>query len=318
MTVTINDTEVHLDAPVTLLEAARGAGFDIPSLCRAGGDAHRPSCMVCAVKNLATGEMLPSCSTIPAEGMRIDTGGDDVRLVRRLSLELLLSDHRADCDAPCTSVCPHGLDIELMLRWWDEDNRDKAGRVVAAAFDLPEVPCGSCKAPCEKACRRRMTGGAAVDIREIVGVLAIGASPLGPPKGNRRAVMYQSRIGVLSGEEARRIDGSTTSDSGCLHCACGGRDKCLLRVYATNEGIKRPRYNLSSAAPVMQREHIAGRLWFERSKCIRCALCVAATTDGFTFSGRGFDMQIVLPEKSRANVEENVAEICPTGALYLK
>ena len=56
--------------------------------------------------------------------------------------------------------------------------------------------------------------------------------------------------------------------------------------------------------------------WFDVSKCIRCGLCVYNSTDGFTFKGRGFGMQVVLPEESINHVEEKLWEICPTQALY--
>lgn len=318
MLITINDSKVEVLEGATLLETARGAGFEIPSMCYASGMAHKASCMLCAVKNCATGEMLPSCSTTPTEGMTISVDDDDVKLVRQLSLELLLSDHRADCDAPCTSVCPHGLDIELMLRYWDEGRRDKAGQVVAAAFNLPHVACGDCKAPCEKACRRRLTSGSTVKIREIVAALAATRPSDAVKQSARREDNFRSRLGVLSPDEATRIGGETHTESGCLHCACRGREGCRLREYATAAGIKRTRYNLSSSAPVMHRENIGGRIWFERSKCIRCGLCVYNTTDGFTFMGRGFDMQVVLPEASRQNIDEQTVELCPTGALYIE
>ena len=33
--------------------------------------------------------------------------------------------------------------------------------------------------------------------------------------------------------------------------------------------------------------------------------------------GRGFGMQVVIPEESKTNVKEELAGLCPTGALYL-
>jgi predicted molibdopterin-dependent oxidoreductase YjgC len=317
MLIRINGRETETDGGVTLWEAARSVGFDIPAMCYAPGAVHKASCMVCVVKNCATGEIVPSCSTMPTEGMEISTEDEEVKSVRRLSLELLLSDHRADCDAPCTSVCPHGLDVEMMLRYLDEGRREKAAEVVAAAFDLPETECDGCKAPCEKACRRKLTGGGAVEIRAIVRELAAEAVPVAAQKiTGREKAMFQSRLGALLPDEVRRIGENTDAASGCLHCACRGREKCTLRALATAEGIKRTRYNLSSSAPVMYRERVGERTWFEPSKCVRCGLCVYNTCDGFTFSGRGFTMQIVLPEESRANISEETAGLCPTGAIY--
>ena len=60
-----------------------------------------------------------------------------------------------------------------------------------------------------------------------------------------------------------------------------------------------------------------GRMWFEPAKCIRCGLCVYNSENGFTFKNRGFGMQVVIPEESKTNVKEELAGLCPTGALYL-
>lgn len=54
--------------------------------------------------------------------MRIETDSEEVSRLRALSLELLLSDHRADCEAPCTLVCTQGLDVERMLYLYECGN----------------------------------------------------------------------------------------------------------------------------------------------------------------------------------------------------
>jgi ferredoxin len=63
---------------------------------------------------------------------------------------------------------------------------------------------------------------------------------------------------------------------------------------------------------------VNGRLCFEPSRCIRCGLCVYNTSDGFTFKGRGFEMQVVIPEENKKNIDEKIADICPTGALFIR
>ena len=119
MNILINNIETEVLDGETILEAARRSGNAIPSLCYAKGAKHKSSCMVCAVKNQANGQIIPSCTTYPTEGINIDTDSEEVRNVRVLSLELLLSDHRADCEAPCSMVCPKGLDIERVLGYYD-------------------------------------------------------------------------------------------------------------------------------------------------------------------------------------------------------
>jgi len=273
--------------------------------------------MVCAVKNCATGQIIPSCTTSPTEGMQIETESEDVRQVRALSLELLLSDHRADCEAPCSMVCPQGLDVERILGFYDTGQYKKAYTLITEAFSLPELGCDTCKAPCEKACRRG-TVDKAVEIRAIIKEMA-GVGEPEPvsadfPKSDKK--LFLSRLGRFTNTEKEFLKENISAPSRCLHCACSGRKGCKLRQYATIEGIKRPRYEANSTLPIMNKIHITGNLWLEQAKCIRCGLCVYNSKDGFTFKDRGFGMQVVLPDESRINVREELADLCPTGALY--
>ena len=324
MNITINDKEIAIRGDETLYEAATRIGCEIPTLCYAKGYRHKSSCMVCAVKNQADGQIMTSCSTYPVEGMRIETDSEEVQGIRRMSLELLLSDHRADCDAPCTMVCPAGLDVERMLAYYDSGIYEKSCIILSEAFSLPELACDACKAPCEKACRRG-TVDKTVSIREIIREIAgrfdgmSEQTPSGQGKSHSKtgSNLFQSRLGRFTECERERLKSTVTTTSRCLHCACAGRSACKLRLYATAAGIKRPRYDTSTALPAMTKQHIKGNMWFEPAKCIRCGLCVYNSTDGFTFKGRGFVMEVVLPDENRHHIGEELAEICPTGAIYL-
>ena len=77
---------------------------------------HYSSCMVCMVKDKRTGNFIPSCSALVQDGMDIDISGEDVISLRKKAVELLLSEHRAECEAPCKVVCPAGYNIPLMNR----------------------------------------------------------------------------------------------------------------------------------------------------------------------------------------------------------
>ena len=198
MKIIVTGKELEVSGQRRQIEELREAGCDVPSLCYAPEAKHEPSCMVCMVKNEMNGEMLPSCAVYPSEGMRIDTDSEEVRELRRMSVELLLSEHKARC------------------------------------------------------------GG------------------------------------------------------------CESKAKCRLRELALQMKAKWTRFGpLPPVEPVVQ-EHVAGRLYFEPAKCVRCGLCVYNSQDGFTFQRRGFNMQVVIPEESKGHVGENLAELCPTGALFLK
>lgn len=320
MNILINNIETEVLDGETILEVARRAGHAIPSLCYAKGAKHKSSCMVCAVKNQANGQIIPSCTSYPAEGMDIDTNSEEVRNVRVLSLELLLSDHRADCEAPCSMVCPKGLDIERVLGYYDTGQHEKAYEIIAGVFALPEVGCDTCKAPCEKACRRGAIDHA-VSIRTVIKEIAVMFDL--PVAGGDKLVrkpdknIFRSKLGRFTTKERDHLKETVSTPSRCLHCACEGRADCKLRLYATSEGIKRSRYDISSSLPVMDKTHITGNMWFEQAKCIRCGLCVYNSENGFTFKDRGFGMQVILPEENRGNVGEELAGLCPTGAIYI-
>ena len=320
MQIFINQQPVEVLAGETLLQTCRRIGVPVPSLCWVEGAAHKPSCMVCMVRDEATGQMVPSCSTYPVEGMRIDTVSDEVLALRKMGVELLMSDHRADCEAPCVTVCPSRLNVEGVLYYYDRGNFAAARQLLAAVFDLPSVGCDDCKAPCEKVCRRG-TVDVHVPIREIIKELAqredlpVTGNPADVEKQDK--TLFTSRIGAFTGPEKVRLRAETDAPSTCLHCACSARNDCRLREVATLVGLKGNRFGLDSHQPFKVRKHIVGDLWFEPAKCIRCGLCVYNSKDGFAFKGRGFTMQIDIPEENKAHVDESLASLCPTGALSI-
>ena len=320
MKIWLDNQECEALEGETLLVAARRKGLFIPSLCFAERAVHKASCMVCVVKNTTNGQILPSCTTYPEEGMQIETEGEEIRNIRKLSLELLLSDHRADCEAPCTLVCPKGLEVGKVLKYYDTAKYTDAYRLIAKTFALPEIGCDTCKAPCEKACRRG-TVDCAVSIRaiikEVVGMIEYASTGCTRKEAEGRNNLFQSKLGRFTASERERLK-STTTPSHCLHCACEGSVKCQLRLLATSAGIKRPRYALSSKLPAMLKQHVNGRIWFEQAKCVKCGLCVYNSQNGFTFKDRGFGMQVVLPDENASHINETHVELCPTGALYLQ
>ena len=311
MQVIIDGKEVQTTGKETLLELCRRTGTKVPSLCHAPGAVHKPSCMVCMVRNEANGQMIPSCATYPFDGMRIDTASNEVKAQRTLAVELLLSDHRADCEAPCSTVCPHQLDVAAVLYQYDKGNYALAKGFLKA---LPENACDACKAPCEKVCRRGRVD-AHVEIRRVIRELLSMDIPAEKPAESPAAPAFSSKLGSFTPQEIIRIKAEPTTASTCLHCACLAKDDCRLREVAAETGVRSSRLGLNSALPMKAAKRITAHLVFEPAKCIRCGLCVYNSTDGFTFQGRGFTMQVVLPEESYGNVQEELADLCPTGAL---
>ena len=317
MRITVNGYEIEVTGQRVLIEELRERGLQIPSLCYNSEAIHQASCMVCMVKDVKSGQMIPSCSTVPYEGMDIDTESEEVVEMRKMGLELLLSDHRADCEAPCTIVCPAKIDVAQILFYIDREQTGNAYTLLASAVDVQNLPCTDCKAPCEKACRRGSVDKS-VDIRSIIKELSVIKCKVESRKCKSPAKVFYSKLGRYKDEEKEWLRENYTQQSHCLHCACEGRMKCLLRKCASEARIKSPRYGVSSHQQVKAQIHVNGRLYFEPAKCIRCGLCVYNSQNGFTFMYRGFDMQVVIPDDNKNNVNEEIADLCPTGALFVR
>ncbi len=153
--ITLNGKTVEVEPGTTVLKAAEKAGFSVPAMCY-NDDAERfASCMVCIVKEISRNRLMPSCSVEATDGMNVITEDEEIAEARKMALELLLSDHVGDCEAPCQLTCPAHMDIPMMNRLLAEGKTDQALQVVRKDIVLPSVLGRICPAPCENACRRK-------------------------------------------------------------------------------------------------------------------------------------------------------------------
>lgn len=95
--VTINGVKHKVDKDITVLEACRNIGIDIPTLCY--DDRLEPSaaCRLCVVELEGKKNLMTSCSLKVAEGMVIETHSEKVMKARHDILDLLFSNHPQDC-----------------------------------------------------------------------------------------------------------------------------------------------------------------------------------------------------------------------------
>ncbi len=137
------------------MKAAQQMGFEIPNLCWHDDLEHFTSCMLCLVKDNKNGRLFPSCSVSVTEGMDITTDDEEIFEARQMALELLLSEHVGDCEAPCQIACPAHMNIPQMNRLIAAGMFDEALKVVKKDIALPSVLGRICPAPCEGACHRK-------------------------------------------------------------------------------------------------------------------------------------------------------------------
>lgn len=151
----IDHIDIKVPEGTTVLEAARQAGISIPTMCYLNGHGNHPSCMLCLVRDNRTNALVTSCALTVTQGMEITATHPDITTARRQALELLMSDHVGDCEAPCSLACPAGMDIPEMNRLIGEGRFSDALKVVKDEIALPYILGYICPAPCEKACRRK-------------------------------------------------------------------------------------------------------------------------------------------------------------------
>ncbi|MBI9065805.1 MAG: iron hydrogenase small subunit [Salinivirgaceae bacterium] len=111
--LTIDNKSVKVEKGTSILKAARSVGIEIPTLCYMSlGDMdieNKPGgCRICVVEVEGRRNLAPSCATNVDENMVVKTNTMRVMNARRTVLELILSDHPADC-----LICPKSGNCEL-------------------------------------------------------------------------------------------------------------------------------------------------------------------------------------------------------------
>lgn len=96
VTVTVDGKDLEVPAGVSVLDACRVGGADIPTLCYGPTMTPANACRVCVVEVEGSRTLVPSCSRRVEEGMRIGTESDRVLHSRRLVMELLGSASELD------------------------------------------------------------------------------------------------------------------------------------------------------------------------------------------------------------------------------
>lgn len=109
--IKIEGMPYQVEEGLTILEAARECGYEIPSLCTFNhGECSRGSCRVCLVEATGARGLVASCVYPVAEGMEITISSPKAVEARRTSVELLLSNHNRDCQE-----CDKNEKCELLL-----------------------------------------------------------------------------------------------------------------------------------------------------------------------------------------------------------
>ncbi len=106
--LTINNIKVKAEEGMTILDAAKSVGINIPTLCHMKDLFPTGACRMCVVEIDGMKGLTPSCAYPVQEGMKVNTNSPRVRTARKTIVELLIENHPQDC-----LVCVRNKNCEL-------------------------------------------------------------------------------------------------------------------------------------------------------------------------------------------------------------
>lgn len=158
VTIKINGSKVSVPAGSTILEAARSANIEIPTLCFLKEINEIGACRMCVVEVKGARSLVASCVYPVNEGMEVWTNTPKVLDSRKKTLQLILSNH----DRKCLSCVRSGnCELQQLARDLKVDDEayydgEKTPSVIddSAAHMIRDnskcVLCRRCSAVCEK------------------------------------------------------------------------------------------------------------------------------------------------------------------------
>lgn len=172
VTLSLDGRELQAREGATLLDVARDAGIDIPTLCHHPALSPEGSCRLCLVQDTRTNKLLPACSTPIANGLVVRTDTAAVHEAQRFNLELLLARHPLDC-----MTCEQAGECELqdLAYRFQVDARRLGHEPRPGARDLSNPFIVLDPEKCIL-CHRCVRGCAEIQGRHAIGVYARGNS----------------------------------------------------------------------------------------------------------------------------------------------
>ena len=154
--IIINGKECIGQKGQTILEIANANDIFIPTLCHLAKVKNYGACGVCVVEGENLPKLMRACSTVAADGWKINTESKRVVQARKVALELLMSDHDGDCKGPCHLGCPARTDVQAYVKQIALGNDREAVRIIKDKIPLPASVGRVCPHPCESDCRRAL------------------------------------------------------------------------------------------------------------------------------------------------------------------
>ncbi len=203
--IEINGIQIPIQPGCTILQMAVRHGIEIPTLCHHERVKTWGACGLCVVEVEGRENLVRACATQAVAGMRITTDNERVRQSRKVTLELIMSDHHGDCRPPCSRACPADTDCQGYVGLIANNRYEEAVRLLKDSYPLPFSIGMVCPHPCEKACRRQMVEEpiAIADLKAFVAYqdlhrLTSYQPNVEPPSGQRVAVVGSGPAGLTA------------------------------------------------------------------------------------------------------------------------
>jgi len=152
----IDGKEINGFKGQTILDVARENNINIPTLCYDERVKIYGGCGLCVVEAEGNPKLLRACATEIAPGMVISTNNERIKASRKMTLELLLSDHIGDCRGPCINACSAHTDCQGYVGLIANKQYREAVKLIKEKLPLPASLGRVCPHPCETACRRQL------------------------------------------------------------------------------------------------------------------------------------------------------------------
>jgi NADH-quinone oxidoreductase subunit G len=246
--ITIDGIQSEVDASMTVIQAARQMGIDIPHFCWHPKLSVSGNCRMCLVEVEKMPKLAISCSTQVAEGMIVHTQNEKVLKARKSVMEFLLINHPLDCpicdEAGECKLQDYAYSHSVGVSRFEENKVHKPKRVELGPHVMLDtercIMCSRCiRFTDEIAKKPQLTFTQRGDHVELT---TYPGQPLDNPYSMN--VIDLCPVGALTSREFRfkaRVWEMSSTETVCPGCSRG----CNMNTWVRNNEILRqtPRFN---------------------------------------------------------------------------
>ena len=248
VTLTIDGKKLEVENGLTIIQAARNSGIEIPHFCWHPNLSVAGNCRMCLVEVEKVPKLVIACSTTVADGMVVHTSNEKVKNAREAVMEFLLINHPLDCpicdEAGECKLQDYAYTYSVGYSRFEEDKVHKPKRVLLGPHVMLDtercIMCSRCVRFCDEIARKpQLTFTQRGDHTELT---TFPGEQLDNPYSMN--VIDICPVGALTSREFRfkaRVWEMSATETVCPGCARG----CNMISWVRNNEVLRqtPRFN---------------------------------------------------------------------------